>query len=108
MKVWRISIIAATKKGTTIRDVADKGKTYYAKFKYERNKKGKWSMTHDYEQEQTYSGIATNIQKAIALALKCAKKDGLKNPEIIGIARFGNCDFGLRQKPKSTHKRKTK
>lgn len=101
MKVWRVRVKA---KSPTICDVADKNKTYYAKFKYERNKKGNWSMTHDYQEDRVYSGIASNIQKAIGLALKCAKSDGLKNPEVIEIARYGDCDFGLRQKPKKKPK----
>ena len=103
MKVWRIRVIAKT---TTIRDVADGSKTYYANFKYEKSKKGNWSMTHDYQEDRLYSGIASNIQRAMDLALKCAKRDGLKNPEIIDIARYGNCDFGLKQKPKSASKKR--
>lgn len=93
MKVWQIRIKAKSPKSKTLREVADKDKTYYAEFQYGKDKDGKWKMTHDYSVEKIYAGTATNIGKAIIAALKCAKKDGVENPEVIAVIRLGNYDF---------------
>lgn len=93
MKVWQIRIKAKNPKSKTLREVADRDKAYYAEFQYGKGKDGKWSMTHDYSVEKIYAGTATNINNAIKAALKCAQKDGVKNPEVIALARLGNCDF---------------
>jgi len=96
MKVWQIRIKAKSPKSKTLRDVSDttdEGKTYYAEFQYKKSKKGNWTMTRDSSVEKIYAGAAENINKAIAAALKCAKKDGVGNPEVIAVIRLGNCDF---------------
>ncbi len=93
MKVWQIRIKAKSPKSKTLREVVDKDKAYYAEFQYSKGPRGNWKMTHDYSVEKIYAGTAVNIGKAIIAALKCAKKDGVENPEVIAVIRLGDCDF---------------
>jgi len=94
-KIWFIQIKGRQQ---NLRDMADKKTTYAVSMLYEPNKKGKWSCSTDTSIEIIYRGIAVTFNKAVAAALKCAKVDGMKNPEVISVNRYGDCHFGTGDK----------
>lgn len=90
-KIWFVLVKGQEQ---VLRDVADKKTVYTVSMQYQPNKKGKFSCTPDTSIEVIYRGLATTIEKAIAAALDCAKKDGMKSPEVISVNRYGDCQFG--------------